>query len=101
MWMSIMSILYVDRRYFDIHAATFVIRTKRSGHGVRQGVRRGGTGVLLGVVAAEVDLLLCVPDVRLPAPGAPAQGHDIMLAHASQKHEEQICPAPIVWTYRA
>ena len=37
----------------------------------------GGTGVLLGVVAAEVDLLLCVPDVRLPAPGAPAQDRHI------------------------
>ncbi len=38
------------------------------------GFRFGGlTSVLLGVVAAQVDLLLGVPDVRLPAPGAPAQ----------------------------
>ena len=34
--------------------------------------RESPTGVLLNVKAAQVDLLLVVPDVRLPALGAPA-----------------------------
>ena len=33
------------------------------------------TSVLLDVKAAQVDLLLVVPDVRLPALGAPGQAH--------------------------
>ena len=76
------------------------IGPKRNAHGARQGVRRGGTGVLLGVVAAEVDLLLGVPDVCLPAPGAPAQARhraSCVRTHR-QEYEVESCPASIEWT---